>query len=473
MAHDYGNSNLKNYIDQIKSSLSTSNKKPTIVGTIIKAAEESSCKISKLGQTLYIKKGDNPLALFHLNIDNASDVPFSITDFEDENSIASKANFNLISSAIVINTLLLNSDKSFDVLISHSNIQSNIEDYSEVSAVLRTNNIINLNLRQADVIADEFSSLLLSLITVPVSRFKPEYPYKTYRLSLNNLMGGHAGDNINKVRKNSIKMIIGFFRKLKSKVDIEMLSFCGGDRYDNVPSSAELEFIINPDYESDLLNAFEILKNDAIEKNLRYEPDMIFTCEEVENKELAPITGESFNQLASFVELCPSGPFTVSSIDDQVISSSNLATSRSLKRTINMILVFRSLTEEGMRQMLEKSSIAADIAKSKLEKKFFIPSWKNQDKSLTNVFSKAYKDLNDNDLEIIRTQYSLDSSLVFKNLNVKIVSLGVKYKQDDQYFYTQIDEISRVINLIEHVLEILKENKEKQWQKHLIFMVMR
>ena len=138
MAHDYGNSNLKNYIDQIKSSLSTSNKKPTIVGTIIKAAEESSCKISKLGQTLYIKKGDNPLALFHLNIDNASDVPFSITDFEDENSIASKANFNLISSAIVINTLLLNSDKSFDVLISHSNIQSNIEDYSEVSAVLRT-----------------------------------------------------------------------------------------------------------------------------------------------------------------------------------------------------------------------------------------------------------------------------------------------------------------------------------------------
>ena len=211
-----------------------------------------------------------------------------------------------------------------------------------------------------------------------------------------------------------------------------------------------------------MLNAFEILKNDAIEKNLRYEPDMIFTCEEVENKELAPITGESFNQLASFVELCPSGPFTVSSIDDQVISSSNLATSRSLKRTINMILVFRSLTEEGMRQMLEKSSIAADIAKSKLEKKFFIPSWKNQDKSLTNVFSKAYKDLNDNDLEIIRTQYSLDSSLVFKNLNVKIVSLGVKYKQDDQYFYTQIDEISRVINLIEHVLEILKENKEKQ-----------
>ncbi len=58
-------------------------------------------------------------------------------------------------------------------------------------------------------------------------------------------MGGHAGDNINKVRKNSIKMLIGFFRRLKSKVDLEMISLSGGDRYDNIPSSANLDFVIN------------------------------------------------------------------------------------------------------------------------------------------------------------------------------------------------------------------------------------
>lgn len=96
------------------------------------------------------------------------------------------------------------------MLLSYSNIQTKIEDYREIVDVLRTKNIINLNLRQANAVADEFSSLLLSLITVPVDRFKPEFSYKTYRLALSDLMGGHAGDNINKVRKNSIKMIIGF-----------------------------------------------------------------------------------------------------------------------------------------------------------------------------------------------------------------------------------------------------------------------
>lgn len=460
MASDNGNSNLKQFIEKFRLSDKDGISMPTIVETTLKTAKENDCRVINFDKSYYIQKGNKPKALLHLNIDNPMDISLNISSLDDEKSIFSHANINLISSAIVINYLLMFTNSSFDVLISYNNIQSNIEDYREISSVLRTKNIINLNLRQADSLADEFSSLLLALINVPVDRFKPEFKYKTYRLSLTNLMGGHAGDNINKVRKNSIKMIISFFRKLKSKVDLEMLSLYGGDRYDNIPSSAELEFIINPDYESDLMNAFEIFKNEAIEKNLRYEPDMQLTCEEINIKDLLPITSESFNHLASFVELCPTGSFAVNSIDNQIISSSNLATTRSLKTSINMILVFRSLTEEGMRQMLEKSNLAANIAKSSLEEKLFIHSFINSDKTLTNVFKDAYYDLYNENLDVIKSQYSLDSSIVFKNLNVKMVSLGVKYKEDDQYFYTQISDIERVINLIESVFVKLEESKE-------------
>lgn len=460
MASDNGNSNLKQFIEKLRASYKDGISMPTIVETTLKTAKENDCMVINFDKSYYIQKGNKPKALLHLNIDNPMDISLNISSLDDEKSISSHANINLISSAIVINYLLMFSNSSFDVLISYNNIQSNIEDYREISSVLRTKNIINLNLRQADSLADEFSSLLLALINVPVDRFKPEFQYKTYRLSLTNLMGGHAGDNINKVRKNSIKMIISFFRKLKSKVDLEMLSLYGGDRYDNIPSSADLEFIINPDYESDLMNAFEIFKNEAIEKNLRYEPDMQLKCEEINIKELLPITSESFNHLASFVELCPTGSFAVNSIDNQIISSSNLATTRSLKTSINMILVFRSLTEEGMRQMLEKSTLAANIAKSSLEEKLFIHSFINSDKTLTNIFKDAYYDLYNENLDVIKSQYSLDSSIVFKNLNVKMVSIGVKYKEDDQYFYTQISDIERVINLIESVFVKLEESKE-------------
>ena len=273
-------------------------------------------------------------------------------------------------------------------------------------------------------------------------------------------MGGHAGDNINKVRMNSIKMIIGIFRRMKSKVDLDMLSLFAGDKYDNVPAFANIEFIINSEYENDLINTFDIYKNEAIEKNLRYEPDMKLTCEEIEAYEQDPITNETFSHLASFIELVPTGTFTVNSLDNQVISSSNLATTRTLKHYINLIVVFRSLTEEGMSQMLEKSKTAAKIASSDLIEKLFIPSLKNKDKELTDAFISSYKALYDKDLDVIKTQYSLDSSIVFKNQNVKMVSLGVKYKQDDNLFYTNTKDILDVINLLNCVMKKLENHKE-------------
>lgn len=89
-----------------------------------------------------------------------------------------------------------------------------------------------------------------------------------------------------------------------------------------------------------------------------------------------------------------------------------------------MILVLRSLTEEGIRQMLEKSNLAASIAKSELDEKIYIPSFKNSDKSFTKIFEESYNNLFNRPIEVIKTQYSLDSSIVFKNQNVKMVSLG-------------------------------------------------
>ena len=460
MANVNGNSNFDNYIDSLKEGISSQNTSLTVIESILDAARVSKCEINKLGRSYYIKNGDKPSVLLHLNIDNSSELSYEFLDIDGEESVRSNSHMNLLAASIVINYFLRFSKKSFDILITNSNIQTKLEDFEEIKSLLRSNNIINLNLRQSDCIADEFSSLLLSLITVPVNRFKADYDFKTYRLSISNLMGGHSGDNINKVRMNSIKMIIGIFRRMKSKVDIDMLSLFAGDKYDNIPSFSDLEFIINSNYENELLNAFEIYKNEAIEKNLRYEPDMKLLCEEIENTDTDPITNETFNHLASFIELSPTGDFAVNSLDDQVISSSNLATARTLKDNINLIIVFRSLTEEGMSQMLEKSRIAAKIANSDLIEKLFIPSLKIKDKKLTDTFISSYKDLYDKDLEVIRTQYSLDSSIVFKNQNVKMVSLGVKYKQDKEYYYTQVEDILSVINLLDCVMGKLENDKE-------------
>ena len=52
----------------------------------------------------------------------------------------------------------------------------------------------------------------------------------------------------------------------------------------------------------------------------------------------------------------------------------------------------------------------------------------------------------------IKTQFSLDSSIIFNDLNVKIISIGVKYKQADSIYYSSLDDLSKLISLLETVL---------------------
>lgn len=75
----------------------------------------------------------------------------------------------------------------------------------------------------------------------------------------------------------------------------------------------------------------------------------------------------------------------------------------------------------------------------------------NTDDELTEVF-RSHMKLEGEELKAIKTQFSLDSSIIFNNLNVKIISIGVKYKQGDGIYYSSLDDLSKLISLLETVL---------------------
>ena len=444
--------NLSEYVKGLTERYSDNISNNSIETLILDAARDLKLDIVNIDDSYYIKKGEKPKALLHLNIDyNRNNLSFSIED-NDKGIIKSVFDINLITSSMLICYLLNFSNESFDVLVTHNNINMCNMKYSSVAKILRTDNVINLNLRQANCIADEFSSMKLFLNQVKVERFKPKYEYGSYRIRLNDLIGGHAGEESDKVKLNSIKLLVTIIRKIKAKVDIDIVSLVGGERYEYIPSSAYIDFVVDRQYEADLLNIFEIVKNESLEKNLKYEPDMKLSLTKIDTNKKDPITKESFNYLASFIELIPMGSFFVNSIDDKTISSSNLAAARSLKNHVNLIIVLRSLSEESMNSMIERINVASSISNSILNEKFHIEKWKNKDTYLTDVFKTAYSEINNDELTVVKTQYSLDSSIIFNDLNVKIISIGVKYKKAENVYYSSIEDLFLVINLLEKVL---------------------
>ena len=178
---------------------------------------------------------------------------------------------------------------------------------------------------------------------------------------------------------------------------------------------------------------------------------------EITVSNINPISDASFSYLSSFVELIPTGAYAVNSNNNQLISSLNLSTVRTFEDYINFIIVLRSLSEESMNEMLEKVKTAASISNSKALTGLSLPRWKNSDTSLTEIFTKSYEELTGDQLEVVKTQYSLDSSMIFFDLDVNIVSLGVEYKQrDDNMFFTDLADIIAVINVIDNVLTHIK-----------------
>ena len=449
---DYNNtiSNLKEIINIFESADCDKNEREFIQNFIIKIAEDKNFDIHQIEDSIYIKKGDNPKAIIHLNIERKikeSQIALS----NDQNYLNSSNDLNYINSLLVIYELLKYSDHDFDVLITNNNIQTDNKDYQYLYDIIRSKNVINLNLRQSLCLADEFSSLILSKVNTPIERFIPDYDYKIFRLSLSKLIGGHTGADLDKVRLNSIKALVSFIRKVKAKVDLDIINLEAGSRYDRIPDSAFIEFIIKSDYDGALFDSFNLIKNESIEKNLKHEPDMNLSLEEIDSYEFNPVNQTSFEHLASFVELVPTGAYAVDNITNELISSLNLSISRTTEEFFNFIIVYRSLTDESMKEMLEKTSIAAKISFSNINSGLVIPRWKNSNNELTSIFRDSFMELTGEELNIIKTQYSLDSSIIFNKINVNLISLGVEYKQgEDGNYYSLLSDMASVIKLMDN-----------------------
>lgn len=450
---------LKTNIENLSDFINNTQAKHPLLEYISKISVENGFEVTGVNDAIYFKRGDKPSAIIHLNLEYKNkNYDFSI----DENNplqLISSCESTYINAILIISLLIFQQDAKFDILITKNVIQTDNNSFQTLSNIIRSENIINLNLNKSFCLADQFSSFILSRINIPVERFEITYDYKKFRISLNNLIGGRTSEDLDKLRLNSIKTLIGFIRRIKSKVDIDITNITAGERYDNIPSAGFIDFVVKSQYENELLDIYQIIKNDYIEKNLKHEPEMDLSIEEISEIDFNPIDQTSFDHLLSFVELIPSGAYKVDNISNELISSINLSTARTFEDLFSFVIVYRSLSEEIMNEMQNKTSIAAEISYGEIITNLVIPKWKNSNDKLVNAFRRAYTNIFNEDLQVIKTQYSLDSSIIFNNLNVNLVSLGVEYKQgDDGNYYSKLTDIVSETMLIDNAITQLEDN---------------
>ena len=438
----------------------------SLIKFVLSKAKEKKLKISLINDCYYIKN-ENPKAVLHLNIsDKINSSSYIKLIGEQKSEIETNINIIEISGLISIILLLEDGLDSFDILLTNNHFNEYNRDFNKLRSVIRSNNIINLNLNESNCIAESFASYTLSTIEIPIERMEIneknflEQNY-FYRISLNDVLGNNITSEINNFFNNSTKMLMTFLRKIKSKVDLDVIEIRGGRRFDNNPYISYVDLVCKKEFENDLLDVFKLMVSEYLSTNLRIEPNLKFEIEKIEETKFYPMTQESFNHISSFVELAMNGTFSVDSNTKTTISSSTLAKSTTSSNKLNIVMIFRSLSEDSLQQMIEKTKLACNVNKGKFTNRLMIPSWQNKNNYLAKVFKNAYDYLFKSNIKIIKTQYSLDCNLIFYKFDVNMISIGVKYKQVDiKKSTSDFKDILKTFSLIKEVLFRLDRSLE-------------
>jgi dipeptidase D len=156
----------------------------------------------------------------------------------------------------------------------------------------------------------------------------------TLKLSITGLLGGHSGDDINKGRGNSIKILNRFLWHLSQEMNVQLASFEGGNLPNAIARESFADILVPFEKREKAAIAFNIFRSE-IENELSFtEPKIKFSLESTDQPRFI-IDHKTKENLLNSLYACPHGILAMSSrMPGMVETSTNLASVKFIKDNI-------------------------------------------------------------------------------------------------------------------------------------------
>jgi len=285
------------------------------------------------------------------------------------------------------------------------------------------------------------------------------HDWKTLKIGVNGMKGGHSGAEINRQRANAIKVLAQLLCALEKDAIPFMLScFAGGERHNVIPSSAKCTLSVPSGKEeacrNTLQKAFSLIKDEfAVE-----EPDMVCSINPAEKESTATGAAESARLMRALF-CTPHGVHSWSkTVEGVVQTSDNLAIVSTDKGGMSVHISVRSLSE------FEKEEAASKIAMI-LESFGFetatgngYPCWTPDAASpLLRLCAKAWKDFTGKDALITSMHAGLECGVINSRIpGMDSVSTGPDlFDVHSVNEHLSIESAKRVYGFVKYLLEAL------------------
>ncbi len=232
--------------------------------------------------------------------------------------------------------------------------------------------------------------------TLAVFDYKKEkVPHNQFALKIEvkGLLGGHSGDEIDKGRGNSNKILNRFLWEINKKYKIRIHEFNGGNLRNAIPREAYAIVTIPDQFKENVRADFNVYAVEMESVWAINEPKLKLNLESVETPDFVIDIATSNNLLKS-IYACPHGVFSMSSrMPGMVETSTNLASVKFIEnQKIEITSSQRSDIESEKHNLAQMIGCVFSLAKAKVEHTDGYPGWTpNPNSEILKIAVETYK----------------------------------------------------------------------------------
>ncbi|MGN0069041.1 MAG: aminoacyl-histidine dipeptidase [Prevotella sp.] len=281
--------------------------------------------------------------------------------------------------------------------------------------------------------------------------------YFFLKASVDKLLGGHSGDDINKKRANAVKLIARFLYKEQQKTELWLADFNAGKLHNAIPRYGYAVFAVPADQKENVKADWNIFAADVEEEFHVTETSMAFR---MESAEAAPVLPQpTSTAVIRALQAIDNGVFAMcqdEALAWMVETSSNVASVETTDSCLTIVASQRSNVMSNLENQANTVKALFQLAGAEVTQGDGYPAWKmNPDSKLTKVAVETYRKLFGKDPKVLGIHAGLECGLFSERYpNLDMVSFGPTlrgvHSPDERLL------IPTVQMVWDHLVEILK-----------------
>ncbi|MBQ9651764.1 MAG: aminoacyl-histidine dipeptidase, partial [Prevotella sp.] len=263
--------------------------------------------------------------------------------------------------------------------------------------------------------------------TFNISREAAPQGWFFLRAQLKGLIGGHSGDDINKKRANSIKILARFLYQTQERYGLRLASMNAGKLHNAIPRDGEIVFAVPAEKKENVKADWNVFAAEVEEEYHVTEKNMQWTMESAEAQEV--IAEETGRKIIQSLQAVHNGVLSMCQDEEiawLVETSSNVASVETFDNTVKIVASQRSNVMSALDNMAATIKATFQLAGAEVVQGEGYPAWKmNPDSKLTKLAVETYRELFGKDPQVLGIHAGLECGLFSEKYpHLDMVSFG-------------------------------------------------